>query len=421
MKRRRIPYSSKELTFIKANAHLPRRALHADFVKIFGRADVSVDNIGSLCTRNGWTNRKARKPLSLSQSELDFIKEHKSLPRRETHKLFCEAFDRSDISIKALQSIYTRNAWLSGRGPRRGPIPYSEEQLSWIKSNCTLTRPKLHMGFVERFNRQDVSVDDLKSLCSRKGWKTGRDGKIKKGNVPPNKGKKGHSVPGSEATQFKKGQKPVNAKPIGYERICSKNGYVLIKVARPNPYTGAKSRIMPKHRYLWEEKNGPIPKGHVLRHMDGNILNTDPKNWICVSLGVNARLNVSGFNNAPSDLKKTLLAQALLADKIGEHRPSPVQKMRQKGTLKKYSKKAKPADSLRELIEEESFNFDVTRFVREIDEAIASAWKGQALDSDWIVPLPFLPTELGPNPIHIDWKRLRRRPDLRNRIKQLKL
>jgi hypothetical protein len=54
MKGRQIVYSNEELAFIKRRRRMPRSELHAEFVKTFGRQDVSTTHINALCKRKGW-------------------------------------------------------------------------------------------------------------------------------------------------------------------------------------------------------------------------------------------------------------------------------------------------------------------------------------------------------------------------------
>lgn len=54
MKGRWISYSAEDLAWIKACSDLPRKELHALFVQVFGRSDVSLSNLASLCKRKGW-------------------------------------------------------------------------------------------------------------------------------------------------------------------------------------------------------------------------------------------------------------------------------------------------------------------------------------------------------------------------------
>ncbi|RKQ68983.1 HNH endonuclease [Litorimonas taeanensis] len=420
MKPRRILYSAAEREWIKSNSRRPRKDMHADFVQKFGREDVSIHNIKSLCTREGWVTRTPRPKIVLTPAELNWIKTHRKNPRAQTLKSLHAKFGRTDIDVKNLQSIYTRKGWLRRQNAHRGWISYSEEELAWIKSHASMPRNAIFELFVETFKRTDVRQDDIKSLCTRRKWRAASDGRFKKGTIPPNKGKKKVTLhPNTLRAQFKAGHQPANSKPLGYERICSKNGYILIKVAQTNPYTGAPTRIMPKHRYLWEQENGPIPAGCVLRCLDNNKLNTDPNNWICISLSLNARLNIAGYNEAPASLRPSILTTQMLKDKVGEHRPSPMQIIAAKEGFKRPSRRAKPADNLRDLIEETVFDFNPSHYAQKIDQAIAAAWHGGANLSDWAVPLPFLKNDETPTTIHIDWRRLRRRPDLRNRLKQL--
>jgi len=49
-----IPYSDRELRWIKRNCARPRKEAHAEFQERFWRTDVSLTNFNSLCKRMGW-------------------------------------------------------------------------------------------------------------------------------------------------------------------------------------------------------------------------------------------------------------------------------------------------------------------------------------------------------------------------------
>lgn len=194
-------------------------------------------------------------------------------------------------------------------------ITYSGAELAWIEANAQRPRREAHTEFQTRFSRPDVSLSNFKALCKRKGWMTGRSGQFKAGQEAHNKGKKMPFNPNSAKTQFKKGRLPHNYRGPGHERIDSKDGYVIMIVAEKNPWTGADTRPVHKHRYLWEKANGPIPEGHKLKCLDGDKTNCDPSNWEAVPAALNPRLNGRfgrGYDEAPAELKPAIMATAKL-------------------------------------------------------------------------------------------------------------
>lgn len=204
------------------------------------------------------------------------------------------------------------------------PITYSAEELAWIEARKHLPRRQLHADFCLRWGRKDISKQNLIALCKRNGWLTGRDGRFEKGQEPTNKGKKMPYHPNSAATRFKKGQLPHNARGHGHERIDSKDGYVVMIVDEVNPWTGAATRPVHKHRYLWERVNGPVPENHVLKCLDGDKTNCDPSNWQAIPRGMlpklNARWGGVAYDDATDELKPTVMAIARLEHAAREAR-----------------------------------------------------------------------------------------------------
>lgn len=206
-------------------------------------------------------------------------------------------------------------------------IAYSAAELAWLEENRSMILGDYHRAFQAAFGRDDVSIDNLKSLRHRRGWRTGRTGRFEKGSVPANKGKacqpgKGGRHPNSRRTQFKKGNVPHTFRGAGHERIDDE-GYVILIVAEVNPWTGAKTRPVFKHRYLWEQANGPIPEGHVLKCLDGNRANTSPSNWEPVPRGLLPRLNgIYGrdYDAAPDEVKPAILTLAKLEQALLDKR-----------------------------------------------------------------------------------------------------
>lgn len=202
-------------------------------------------------------------------------------------------------------------------------IKYTTAELQWIERNRTMTRADLTAAFRAEFGRDDITVDNIKALCTRKRWATGRSGCFEKGFVPANKGKKMPYNANSARTQFKPGQLPKNTKYLGHERV-SKDGYVEISVDQVNPHTGFGRRYVLKHRYLWEQKNGPVPKGHVLKSLDGNKLNTDPSNWELIPRAMipllQARYGMD-YNAAEPELRPAIMAVAKLKHGLNQRKP----------------------------------------------------------------------------------------------------
>lgn len=200
-------------------------------------------------------------------------------------------------------------------------IPYSAAEMAWLEQRKDWVIADLHGAFVETFQRNDVEAKHLHSLRKRRGWKTGRTGCFVKGQTPPNKGKKcepgkGGLHPNARHTQFKSGQKPHNTNYLGHERV-SKDGYVEISVAERNPHTGFERRYVLKHRYLWEQANGPLPEGYCLKCL-GEKTDMDLSNWEPVPRAILPRLNGRfgrDYDAAAPEVKPAIMAIAKL-----EHR-----------------------------------------------------------------------------------------------------
>jgi len=187
---------------------------------------------------------------------------------------------------------------------------YTEEMTCFMSERFTVSPVSEWVGeFTERFNR-DTNAKNLYATCRRHGIKSGRNGQYLKGQQPWNAGKSHPSSGRSATTQFKKGAEPLNTRNVGDTRICSKDGYLLVKVAH--------KKWRPKQHLVWESEHGPIPKNYIVRFFDrtpDKLLNPSLDNLFCVSRGVNARLNKIKANEWPSSLRETLILIAQLEQK----------------------------------------------------------------------------------------------------------
>ena len=184
-------------------------------------------------------------------------------------------------------------------------INYSQEQLDFIQSNCSMERKSLTEKVNTTFGTT-YSTDQIKSLCTRKKWNTGRTGCFQKGSIPLNKGTKG--LTSANKTSFKKGQITWNKKPVGYERICSKDGYVLIKTAEPGLFEL-------KYRVVWENEKGPIPSGHVIAFKNQDKTDCRIDNLILMSRSEMVRYNQSYYKLATSKSNESCLLMAKIKNK----------------------------------------------------------------------------------------------------------
>lgn len=144
--------------------------------------------------------------------------------------------------------------------------------------------------------------------------RSGRTGRFEKGQVSWNRGKKGFMGP--NRTSFQPGHMPHNKLRLWSERI-TRDGYIEISIPERNPYTGAPTRFKLKHRWLWEMKHGPVPKGHVLIFKDGDRLNCEIENLLLIKRTELLTLNLHDYHGASSELKPSVLALAKLEAKAG--------------------------------------------------------------------------------------------------------
>jgi hypothetical protein len=132
----------------------------------------------------------------------------------------------------------------------------------------------------------------------------GQNTRYQKGRTPENKGKKWAEFMSPDGqknslkTCFKKGNIPNNHRPLGSERL-TKDGYTEVKIKEPNVFKL-------KHRVVWEQHNGKIPKGHNIQFRDGNRQNCAIENLYII--GRNNQIRNNTIHNYPVEVKKAIRA-----------------------------------------------------------------------------------------------------------------
>ena len=141
----------------------------------------------------------------------------------------------------------------------------------------------------------------------------GKKFRFKKGNIPPNKGKK---MPTElyekvKATMFKKNNRPYNWKPDGTiveRKDNDQSGRVYLY------YKVRDSKWILYHNKVWIDHNGPIPKGSIIRFIDGNTRNCDISNLEMVSMKENMSRNT--IQRFPEEIQQIIKLTTKLNKKI---------------------------------------------------------------------------------------------------------
>ncbi|MFT9052075.1 HNH endonuclease signature motif containing protein [Liquorilactobacillus nagelii] len=137
-------------------------------------------------------------------------------------------------------------------------------------------------------------------------------GQFVKGGIPYNKGIKRGSFGRMAETQFKSGGAPHNTLPVGTERRMT-DGYLKRKVQ----LSGKRSeQWRPVHQLVWEEENGPIPKGHRVIFLDGNKDHLEIENLKLVSKDEVVQLNHNKFRFSDGKLTKAGLGILKIEEKV---------------------------------------------------------------------------------------------------------
>lgn len=144
----------------------------------------------------------------------------------------------------------------------------------------------------------------IKAWKSNHGVHSKDSHRYKKGNVPWTKGLKGLHFAGSEKGQFKKGQIPHNAVPVG-TKIKDTYGYWKIKTGEPDIW-----EFM--HIAVWTTEHGEIPEGHAIAFLDGDKDNYGIDNLACVPKGAVSVMNAK-YKKRPAQSRDEYKARLTIA------------------------------------------------------------------------------------------------------------
>lgn len=219
--------------------------------------------------------------------------------------------------IKSFKANHGIQSNLPSRRRSKPDRIFTNEQEKFIRMNV---KGRSNAELAELFNNHfgvNFKVSQIKGFKQRNKLSSGLTGQFEKGAVPANKGTKGLYNVGGNRTSFKPGHKPKNYRPVGSERICSKDGYVLIKVQDTGRY---QDRWKLKHKVIWEKANGPIPSGYKLLFLDQDKQNISLDNLVLIPQSKLSTLNKEGLLHKDAELTRTGLIVADLYQKISHRK-----------------------------------------------------------------------------------------------------
>ena len=150
-----------------------------------------------------------------------------------------------------------------------------------------------------------LGIESSREKIQRAGYEVSKSpssiaSRFQKGHHSSNKGKKvsPEIYAKMQPTMFKKGQTPVNHRDVGSERV-NVDGYIEIKVAEPK-------RWRLKHRVIWEQVNGVIPKGFNVQFKNHNSQDCRIENLYLISKAEQMAKENSFWAKYPKEIQEII-------------------------------------------------------------------------------------------------------------------
>ena len=177
---------------------------------------------------------------------------------------------------------------------------------------------EIKQAFLDRFGILLTEGQISGFKYSHNIWSGTHGGRFVKGQESHNKGNKltPEQYEKVKATMFKKGNVPANVRPVGSERV-DVDGYIKIKIAEPDVWQH-------KQRYIWEQANGPVPKGYAIIFEDGDRRNFDLDNLKCIPKSLLSYINIKKLHGK-ADVETFELMKQLDEAIRGKEKKSDVQ------------------------------------------------------------------------------------------------
>jgi len=256
------------------------------------------------------TKRSRGKAYTRIQSEF-LINGYQDLTTTELHREYNKRFHYAPRTYPAIRSfIRNRKLTCGGQGTKdnwqSGLV--TRKQSDWLGEHYVdISVRDITKLFNQRYGK-DLTTEQIKAFMSNRGFKSGRTGCYKKGHEPANKGcehRPGYAPGRMAETQFKAGPRPDLRFPIWHERT-DKHGYILMKCPITNPHTGVFGYHIPKHKWIWEQANGPIPENHVLTFIDDDTGNCVLDNLELITRSELCRRNKMQCKQADPEIRDSI-------------------------------------------------------------------------------------------------------------------
>ncbi len=246
-------------------------------------------------------SKKPRIPITKDLSKKVMALYKKMSARKVAEKL--------DLPLFLVKKIAKQSSF------RKRDYKWTNERLEYLKSNYanTVTKELLdHLGcqlhqLYNKAHRLSLKKSEqfLKEMAIRSNLaEHGKAYLFKKGQTPPNKGKKQveymsqEAIDKTKATRFKKGRKPHNTKSDGEITIRESRGirYKWVRISE--------GEWIPYHHKVWKDSGRIFEKGMNLIFRDGDSMNCKLENLEYLS--DKELMNRNSIVNYPPEIRKAM-------------------------------------------------------------------------------------------------------------------
>lgn len=223
----------------------------------------------------------------------------KRTPNKEIARICEERFGLPPLAKTAISSFKNRF------GIKEAPL-YSPEFLELIaKLRRKYDLPKT-LEVLKHKHGVVLTRNQLKGICANHHIHCGRSGQFGAPGRkrPPAQKMRPETREKLQHTFFKCGRESWNTAPVGAERASGRGGYIWVKVSdyKNKPY---RYNWRMKHHLIWEAAHGPIPAGHKVIFLDGDVGHFELSNLALVSAAEHMESVRRGLRFANAELTRT--------------------------------------------------------------------------------------------------------------------